>query len=355
MTPVKSSAGAAPSLRPMLRVARQVLYWGLPPLLLYFIFRRINLEQLGQLALNADLYLVLAGICMLFPVVVLGALRWHMLVRRYDCASFPFSTLFREYWQSLAVGVLVPGSLGSDAYRVVLAGRQKGRYLRSAFVIGVEKIAALFSCAALIAGLYPLLAPNHLPPEVAQLVDALYLIFLAGGVGAVSLFFLHRQDWIRCLAMAFNARIEALVRRVVPFSGKPPVEDVGSGDASRNSLSLLLTMVSPAVAFPVVALSLAIYLVSATQSQVFFQAFGYAIPLSVNLFITPFLFLLYALPISFGGIGVREGAFILAYSAFDVPPETALIISFSGLLGNLISYAIGAVLFFVSRNRQRAG
>jgi hypothetical protein len=103
-----------------------------------------------------------------------------------------------------------------------------------------------------------------------------------------------------------------------------------------------------------VGLSLAIYLVSAAQSQILFQAFGYEIPFTVNLFITPLLVLLYALPISFGGIGIREGAFILAYSAFGVPPETSLIISFSGLLGNLISYGIGASLFFLSKHRRHS-
>ena len=72
------------------------------------------------------------------PVVALGALRWHFLLRRYECASFPLARSVGEYWKSMAVGVLVPGSLGSDAYRVMIAGRQKGFFLRSAFVIGVE-------------------------------------------------------------------------------------------------------------------------------------------------------------------------------------------------------------------------
>jgi uncharacterized membrane protein YbhN (UPF0104 family) len=72
----------------------------------------------------------------------------------------------------------------------------------------------------------------------------------------------------------------------------------------------------------------------------------------VNLFITPLLFLLYALPISFGGLGIREGAFILAYSAFGVPTETALIISVTGLMGNLLSYGIGAGLILLDRGQR---
>ncbi len=332
----------------MKRIARKVLYWGLPPLILFFIFRRIDLEQLGQIVSNANLFLVLAGIMMLVPVVVLGALRWYLLMRRYDCGSLPVATSVVEYWKSLAAGFLVPGTLGSDAYRVMVLGRAKGYYLRSAFVIGVEKLAALFICALLIAGLYPLLAPNHLPHAVAQLVDAIYVIFLAGIVFGISAMLVHQQDWGRRLADVINDRLAALARRVASIAATPPSQEE---QVPRTGLALLLSVFSPAIALPALGLSLAIYLVSAAQSQVFFLAFGYEIPFSINLFITPLLFLVYALPISFGGIGIREGAFILAYSAFGVPAETSLVISFTGLLGNLISYAIGTSLFLVDRHR----
>lgn len=334
----------------MKRIARKILYWGLPPLILFLIFRRIDLEQLGQIVSNANLFLVLSGIMMLVPVVVLGALRWYFLMRRYDCGSLPVATSVVEYWKSLAAGFLVPGSLGSDAYRVMVLGQEKGHYLRSAFVIGVEKLAALFICAILIAGLYPLLAPNHLPNAVAQLVDAIYVIFLGGIALGISAMLVRQRGWGRRLADVINAQFAAMARRVGSLAATPPSQDE---QVPRTGLALMMSVFSPAIALPALGLSLAIYLVSAAQSQVFFLAFGYEIPFSINLFITPLLFLVYALPISFGGIGIREGAFILAYSAFGVPAETSLVISFSGLLGNLISYAIGASLLLSSKRRQQ--
>lgn len=333
----------------MKRIARKVLYWGLPPLILFLIFKRIDLEQLGRLVSDANLFLVLSGIVMFVPVVVLGALRWHFLMRRYDCGSLAVATSVVEYWKSLAAGLLVPGSLGSDAYRVMLLGQKNGLYLRNAFVVGVEKLAALFACAVLIVSLYPLLAPNHLPGAVAHLVDAIYLVFLAGMLFFLFAFFVRRKNWGKRLIDAINARFAAVAQRVASLSNSPPSPDE---QTPRTGVGLLMSAFTPTVALPAVGLSLAIYLVSSAQSQLLFHAFGYEIPFVVNLFITPLLFLLYALPISFGGIGIREGAFILAYSAFGVPAETSLVISFSGLLGNLISYAIGAGLFLRSSPPQ---
>ncbi|MBK8401753.1 MAG: flippase-like domain-containing protein [Propionivibrio sp.] len=318
--------------------------------MLYLIFRRIDLVGLQQLIANADILPILAGVVLNVLVVAIGAMRWHTLLRRYADASHHLVTSFCEYWKSLAVGVLVPGSLGSDAYRVMLVGRQKGYYLRSAFVIGIEKLAALFSCALLIASLYPLLAPNHLPGVVARIVDALYLIFLVGIVFSLFIVVVRGQSWVGRLAEAFNARLEALARRVASLASTPRAEEE---QAPGAGLALVLTMFSPAVVLPVVALSLVTYLVSALQAQLYFQGMGYGIPFSVNLFVTPLLFLLFSLPISFGGIGIREGAFILLYGAFGVPAEIALVVSFCGLLGILLTYAVGASLFFLSKDRQQ--
>lgn len=346
MIPMKPSTPASKGMQRIKRSARGMLYWGLPPLILFVIFRQIDMAQLGQLVSNADMLLVLLGIAMPAPVVVLGALRWHFLMRRYQCASVPLSMSISEYWKSVAVGLLTPGSIGSDAYRVMVLGRREGFYLRCAFVIGVEKLAALIACATLVAALYPLLPSNHLPSMMAQAVDAIYLIFLAGLALTISVLLVRRQDWARRLAQAFDTQVEAMARRVIQLS---PGRFARTDGEISTGTAMLLSLFRPAVALPALGFSLAIYLVTSAQSQVFFLAFGYDIPYSINLFVTPLLFLLYALPISFGGIGIREGAFILAYGAFGVPAETSLVISFSGLLASLISYGVGAGLFMLDK------
>lgn len=340
--------GYPTKMRNLMRFARRALYWSLPPLILYIIFTRIDLGRLELLASEADLFMILLGVLLVVLGVAVGALRWHALLHRYGCGPLPIATSIGEYWRSLAVGVLVPGSLGSDAYRVMILGRRKGFYLRSAFVIGVEKIAALFSCAFLIASLYPLLAPNQLPSKLAQVIDALYVIFLAGIAFAVFIALVRRQDWTRRLAVAINARLQTMAHRIASFAPTPLAQEEKSPD---TALALMLSAFSPSVALPTVGLSLTILLISAIQSQLFFQGLGYDLPFSINLFVTPLLFLLFTLPISFGGIGIREGASILLYGSFGVPAEMALVVSFCSLLSMVFSCAIGAGLLLMRKNR----
>jgi len=329
-----------------LKTLRRVFYWILPPIIFYLIFRKVDFVRLKELAETANIWLILFSVLPIGLVTLLGGLRWHFLIRQFDCASLPLALSLGEFWKSLAVGVFVPGSLGSDAYRVMVPGRQKGYFLRSAFVIGVEKLAALFSCAVLIGGLYPLLAPNHLPRAVTQVIDVLYVFFLAGIPLSIIVTLVRRKSWGRFLAAALNTRLAALARRVAALNPtQPPREE----KSPRTALALMLSAFSPKVALPSVALSLAIYLISAAQIQLYFQALNYDIPFSVNLFIAPLLFLLFSLPISLGSIGIREGAYILMYGAFGVPAETALVVSFCGLLSILVNYAVGACLLWVSK------
>ena len=58
----------------------------------------------------------------------------------------------------------------------------------------------------------------------------------------------------------------------------------------------------------------------------------------------PVLYFIFLLPISFGSLGIREGAYILLYGLFGVPAETALVVSFFNLLGVLLNNLIGALL-----------
>lgn len=315
-------------------------------MILFVILTRIDLGQLRALASSADVALVLAGIVMIIPTVVLGALRWHVLLRRCDSAAWPYSRSICEYWKSLAIGVLIPGSLGSDGYRVMMVGKENGRYLRTAFVVALEKLAALVSCGVLIGTLYPLLAPNNLPPIVRQIIDALYLILVGGGLAVPLVLLVRRQQVVARLGSAVVRRLMALARRASGASGSTPER----GEYWVQSAGMLLRMlVSLRVVLPALSLSFAAHVFSSAQSHVLFQAFAFEIPFTANLFVTPLLVLLYSLPISFAGIGVREGASILAYGAFGVPAEIALIVSFCSLLANLFSYGIGAGIFFLTR------
>jgi hypothetical protein len=330
---------------------RRILYWGLPPLLLYLIFSRLDLERLLDLGQDADIWLVMLGVGLIVPKIVVGAMRWHRLAKAFDCVRMALGQAFLKYWFSLSLGVFTPGSLGSDVYRVALGGQQTGRYLRNAFVIVLEKLFALLSCVALIAVVYPFIDPSEWSAEFESAIHLVYAAMI-GSLGFLAvLAYSHRSDWLARVAGPLWQRISRLAKGAA--SALPGPEAVPD-EMSSDPRSLLRALFSRQIWAPALILSLTIHLVGAIQGQIFLQALGYDLPFLVNVFIAPLNVLVLTLPITVGGIGVREGAFVLFYGAFGVPMEIALLVSFCSLISVLLGHAVGG-LIFVAQRKSIAG
>ncbi|MBP7828765.1 MAG: CapA family protein [Kiritimatiellae bacterium] len=306
----------------VLPVLRRLLFWLLPILILAFIFRRIDWPMFRVNFSRAAPGLVLLGL-LYYPLVILvGALRWRLLLNQFDRARVGFGFALKHYWIGLALGLFGPASIGWDAYRLVAAGRRLGRYAPGAAAIATEKLLALVTCAGLVVGLYPLVPIETGPAARAVLTTACALL------GAAGLLFLVLVLARRRLDRLVGALAARLLRRAPGAEPASLIEPVTSWRLLRGTL----------------ALSLANLLIAALGNQIFFRAVGWPIPFLANLFVLPVLMFVFLLPISFGSLGIREGAYILLYGLFGVPPETALLVSFFNLAGLLFNTLIGGIV-----------
>jgi uncharacterized membrane protein YbhN (UPF0104 family) len=205
----------------------------------------------------------------------------------------------------------------------------------------IEKLVALFSCALLIACVYPLVRYDHEPGTLGRAVEIAYFFFVAAVLIAVFVIAVRQQHWARRLGAAIGAQIDRLAARI---AARIPGAQRGQNLAGPGSVSVLISLFSPAVVLPGITFSLAVLLIAAVQAQFFFDALGYDVPFTVNLVVTPVLFLVFSVPVSFGGIGIREAAYVLLYGAFGVPAEAALLVSFCAWFSILSSQAIGALM-----------
>lgn len=314
--------GAGGRVIPMVR---QLLFWLLPILILTFIFRRIDWPMFRENFARAAPGLVLLGL-LYYPLVILvGALRWRLLLNQFSRERVGYGFALKHYWIGLALGLFGPASIGWDAYRLVAAGRAIGRYAPGAAAIVTEKLLALVTCAGLVAGLYPLVPIETGATARAVMTAACALL---GAAGLLFLFLFLARRRLDRLVGALAAR---LLRRAPGVETASLIEPVTSWRLLRGTL----------------ALSLANLLIAALGNQIFFRAVGWPIPYLANLFVLPVLMFVFLLPISFGSLGIREGAYILLYGLFGVPPETALLVSFFNLAGLLFNTAIGAILMAV--------
>jgi uncharacterized protein (TIRG00374 family) len=317
------------------------LRWIILALVLYLIFQQIDFATFKLSIARTNPWLVALGLTLIPLVILIGALRWRLLLAQYHGRWVQVSFAVKHYWIGRTLGFFMPGSLAG--YRVVVSGRRFGHYTLNTAIVIVEKLMALVACTSIVVVLYPFVSVA-LPPKVEKVFNWSYIfffvcIFLFAGI-SLGL----RNRGFSILLEQLELRFSGVLRKI---GGKLGLRAKSEGTALPLR-AMLKPLTIPKQVMGVLVLSLGIQLVVAARSQIFFRALDYDLPFTVNLFVVTFAFFVRLLPLSLAGLGIGKGVSILLYGLFGVPAELALLVSFLDLFGLLLSNAIGGgmMLFF---------
>lgn len=318
--------------------------WLLVITIFVVIFRSVDWHRFMSVLTQVNPWLVLLGISYYPLVILMGALRWHTTLRAYHAEKVHYGASLKDYWSGLALGVFAPASLGWDVFRVAVATRRYGNVLANSATIAIEKLMALLTCATLVALLVPFMEVAAGNRELEQIIKISYAV-LVGILGVLVIaFFIARHDASMRLIQNLSDKLAHWLDRL----------SQSEGSSGRQKVSLAVTFAPlrhPGILLRITIFSFLIQFTSAVGNQIFFVAVNYDLPFLVNLFVVPVLYFVFLLPISFGSLGIREGAYILLYGAFGVPMETALLVSFLNLSGILLNNLIGGVLLALNPSR----
>lgn len=255
------------------------------------------------------------------------AARWRgLLVARGCRVSLPHVS------HIILVGMFannfLPTSFGGDAYRGVAVDKACPGFSRALASVLVDRLLGLFvllclATAALVVGV---------ADEVPK--DTLWAVFATGGgVAALLVIFLAIGGW------------RSLVR-LIPLAGV------------RDRVERFTTAVSSYGSAPG-ALAVAFVWSVAMQVVIIFQVylFGLSLDLSVSVLVyalfVPVILTFLMLPVSIGGLGVREGLFVLFFATAGVPAAQALGLSLLFLVSGLILSLYGGYLLMISGAEER--
>ncbi len=326
-----------------LSIVRRVIYWVVPVVILYVVFSRIDFEALKTAVGKTRKDFFLLGLLHAPFFLLAGAIRWYTLLRQYHGRAVGAGFALKHYWIGYSLGVFAPASIGWDLYRIAVSARKFGRLVSNTMIIITEKLMALVTCTLLIILVYPQL-PVASSSEAGKVLRLAYILFLGAIVLLAGLNLALRNRML----LGFLDRMETyLTKSIKRALAKFNLAD-GFGDSRIHLKEMIKPLTSPGKLLPVILLSFMIQFISASRAQVFFYSLGYHIPLAVNFFVAPVLFFIFLLPISFGSLGIREGAHILLYGLFGVPAEIALLVSFFNLSCMLINHLIGGLLILYS-------
>ena len=251
---------------------------------------------------------------------LIGVVKWRLLVNAAG-AGLPFVDAVRAYYSGLFGNTFLPSIVGGDVIRAGVAFgvvRSRSGLLLGSLVDRVQDVIGL----GLVAGVGVLLSPRALAPESRTVFFALGALLAAGGVAALVMWFTFPA---RRLPIRWRRKF-VTVRRAVRATASRP---------SRLVAALLLGMTLQ---------SLLVVL-----NWVLGRAIGIDIPLYVWFFVWPLAKISGLLPVTQGGIGVREAAQAALFAPFGVPAVMAVatglvfevVIISGGLAGGAIAWLIG--------------
>ncbi len=331
------------STRKVLRMIQKALYWIIPPVVLVYIFLKIDINSFVIAIKNIEIKYYLLGLIFSPLIMIVGGFRWSYLNRRLVDSGMPFSFSMNNYWIGLSIGFLAPGSLGWDIYRIIAATRKYGKLVRNTFVAVIEKLSGLAACSLIIIVSFPFLDIGS--NEVLNRIMVFsYIVFF--GIVVFTLVagvFSKRFQFITKITKRVQkSMLERLKNTRFKFSQYLKEESSEEQDVKYN-----LNRVIPGL--PVVLLAaLTIQLAASFGIFIFIKALNYDLPYYIPMFISPVMFFIFLLPISFGTFGIREGAFIFFYGIFGLDQEAALLLSFLTLSGRLLNVIIGAIILQVT-------
>lgn len=253
---------------------------------------------------------------------LLGITKWRLMVNAAD-GGFAFRSAARCYYYGLFGNTFLPSLVGGDVVRAGLALRLARN--PSGVVIGsvVDRTLDVLGLAT-VAGLGVLFLPTALDPRNRQVFWVLLLLLAVGGVAALAL-----AAWFPARRMPWRIRrILVKVRRSGRAMARRP---------AHVALALVLG----------ISLQLLLVFLNAWLGV----ACGIEIPVTAWLFAWPMAKLSAMVPLTQGGLGVREAALAALLSPFGVEPVLAVaaglvfqgVIISGGLVGGGIAFLLGVL------------
>lgn len=295
-------------------------------LLLYLALRSVDLTGVAERLQKVRTRWLAAVVALVFVQVILLSLRWRQIVL---AAKLNLSTpgAVRLGLVATFFNQTLPSTIGGDAARVLMLGRQTAHWAASAYTVLIDRAVGLVALALIVIACLPVTFQIVSDP-VARL--ALILMGAAGVGGAIVFAALGVVRHPLIARFWFTRHLTAAARLLWQI-------------AASASASLQIA-----------ALSILIHLFSVAAVWAAAKAIDAPLDPIVALSIVPPVILISTIPISIAGWGVRESAMVTAFGYAGLVQGEGLLVSLIFGAATFAVGAIGGLIWIFSRDR-RAG
>ena len=294
--------------------------------LLLLVFTRVDINQAWRQLQTLNVAFIVSALLYYTGLQWLSCLRWQVVLRSTNY-SVPMTSLLSSYFAGMFLNFFLPGALGGDVYRVYRVAKATKDSEAAVVSVFLERFTGLAALSAL--------AVLGLPPafQVVGRWDIVLLFFscVAALVGGVLLIVSPRlliwaEPWLQKMRLnsvaARLAKIQLLLRQFAQHR-KALVGSMGLSFLLQLGIVYYHYLVAQQLNIPISYLELLVFI--------------------------PIIVVVTLLPISLGGLGLKEGLWVYLLGRIGLSSEQALLLSLTmTLLSWLLSLPGGIILLLDS-------
>lgn len=303
------------------------IYWikiGIGALLLFIIYKKINeSESVFAVLTDANLFYIILSFLLLIPHVYIASVKWRYLLHTRFADISTRETLGSLFF-GITLGMVTPGNLGELGRGLFFQNRDKMVITGLTVLDKLSNMLVISTLGLLSISLFVLSQPGWQTDGVIASVLAVASIL------AIIWISIFRSNWIKRILTKIsrrypkNLRLQAFMDALVQIKRKDMLAILG--------------------------LTLSWFMVIVLQYHVLITAFTHIdIGQSVQ-GVTAAIFTKMLLPISFGGLGIREGLTVFYFSLFDISRAAVFNASLIIFLINFILPAIAGFYYLLQPN-----
>ncbi len=287
-------------------------------LLAYILTAKTSLRDIGRTLSGIDPFWLAAALSLHVIGLVVSAYRWQILARAQGDVV-PLGFLVRSYLVGTFFNNFLPTRFGGDVVRIWDGSRYSESLVKSSAIVVVERVSGLviLFAFALTASLFRL--------DMARRLPVIWVSLLAGlaGLAAAGIFLsppagrllsrLPEGGW----AGRLMSKVRGFREVVVGYGRRPGPMLLAIGWAFVLQVNVIVYYV------------------------IIGHALGLRLPILDYFIFIPIVLLVQTLPLTIGGLGLRESAYLAVFRFYGVPPETS--VSFSLVADVAVGLVVGLV------------